>query len=60
MDIEKERARFEAWVSAPPLENSVRRYPDDEAQVAWPGQYKDHAVQLAWDAWQEALRAESD
>jgi hypothetical protein len=26
----------------------------DETKYAWPGQYKDIAVQLAWEAWSEA------
>lgn len=29
----------------------------DEARYAWPGQYVDIEVQLAWEAWQEALNS---
>ena len=36
----KDRAAFETWISAPPFERDVGRYPED--------------VDLAWEAWQEA------
>lgn len=49
-DENAERARFEAWVSAPPFEKRTDRHGPDEA---WPGCYADIAVHLAWDAWQE-------
>ena len=45
------RQSFEEWISAPPYEREVLRYPDDETQFAWPGQYRNNAVQLAWEAW---------
>lgn len=48
------RRSFEEWVSGPPYEREVLRYPQDETKYAWPGQYKDIAVQLAWEAWCEA------
>jgi len=49
-----ERAAFEAWITAPPIEAQVgRRGPDDPS---WPGQYFSYAVQLAWEAWQAAGR----
>ena len=48
------RTQFEAWVSAPPFEYSVARWPVSGAS-AWPGSYRDLHVQLAWEAWQAAL-----
>jgi hypothetical protein len=53
-----ERARFEAWISAPPYERTIYRWPDYSAGHAWPGNYEDIAVQLAWEAWQEAKVAQ--
>lgn len=50
-----QRTAFEAWIKAPPYERSVRRYPNDDSKWAWPNQYCDHTVQLAWEAWSEAL-----
>lgn len=49
-----ERVRFEAFMSAPPFEREIARWPDDPVRYAWPGQYRDLAVQLAWEAWLEA------
>ena len=46
MDIDEERKRFEAWISAPPYEKSIVT-----CRSNWPGQYKDYRVQLAWEAW---------
>lgn len=49
-DENAERARFEAWVSAPPFEYNLRRFgPAD----AWPGNYVSLGVQLGWEAWKE-------
>ena len=39
-------------------DGSVRN-PDSDAETAWPGQYVDLAVQLAWEAWQEAFHADA-
>lgn len=47
------RAEFEAWISAPPFEKSVERYGFGYSE-AWPGQYVDSSVELAWEAWQAA------
>jgi hypothetical protein len=49
-----EREAFEKWISQPPYEKDVTKYPDDPAFAAWPKCYRDIAVQLAWDAWQAA------
>jgi hypothetical protein len=55
-----ERAMFEAFITRPPFEREVQRYPMDEEQYAWPGQYRDIDVEMAWEAWQAraALRAD--
>lgn len=49
------RSAFEAWITAPPIERNIERWPDDERKSAWPGQYCDYATQLAWEAWQAAI-----
>jgi len=51
MDVEEERRKFEAWITAPPIEREIDRMSDDESVAAWPGQYRDYCVQLAWEAW---------
>lgn len=43
------REAFEAWVAAPPYEREVDRQGEADA---WPGQYRDYDLQLAWEAWQ--------
>ena len=48
------RRSFEDWIGGPPYERDLYRWPMDETKHAWPGQYKDIAVQLAWEAWCEA------
>ena len=55
-DKESRRA-FEAWVSAPPYEREIKRFYDDARKSAWPGNYRDIAVQLAWEAWQQGERS---
>ena len=50
----KAREKFEKWIAAPPYERCVCRWPNDETKHAWPGQYKDVNVQLAWESWHEA------
>lgn len=51
-----EQEKFEAWIKSTPFEHDVARYPNQPTRFAWPGQYKDLAVQLAWCAWQEAVK----
>jgi hypothetical protein len=46
---EDSRAEFEAWITAPPIEARIDRYPTEVC--AWPGQYRNYSVQLAWEAW---------
>lgn len=48
------REAFEEWISAPPYELSIAKYPDDPSKAAWPKCYRDISVQIAWDAWQAA------
>lgn len=57
--FQQQRNRFEQWVTAPPLELSVERLGPESA---WPGQYRDDRVQVAWEAWQESacLRRDED
>jgi len=45
---------FEAWITAPPFERSIRRNTMDESKTCWPGQYCEYEVQLAWEAWDAA------
>lgn len=54
---ETERMAFEAEASAPPYEKNLARWPDDQKNFAWPGQYKDIAVEFAWEMWQAARAA---
>lgn len=52
------RALFEKWIGSPPFERSTKRYPDDSTTSAWPGNYEDYLVELAWVAWQAGIEAE--
>jgi len=56
LDLRKE---FEAWVTSPPYERDISRWPMDESKYAWPGQYGDIGVQLAFEAWCESAAANS-
>ena len=53
-EIESLRSEFEAWISASPFERGIERWSNDESKHAWPGQYRDINVALAWEAWQES------
>lgn len=46
------RASFEAWISSPPYEREVERFGEGSA---WPGNYRDIDVDLAWNAWLDAM-----
>ncbi len=46
------REAFEKWISQPPYERLLGRVPNDSTRFAWPDQYVDIGVQLAWEAWQ--------
>ena len=52
--IVSRRSDFETWITAQPYERDAYRWPKGETKHAWPGQYKDIAVQLAWEAWCES------
>lgn len=49
-DRDRLRAAFEEWVTRPPFGKSIDRNPNDPATFAWPGQYVDYSIQLAWEA----------
>lgn len=49
------REAFEKWISAPPYEDDLSRFSDDETRTMWPGQYRNHRTQMAWEAWQAAI-----
>jgi hypothetical protein len=59
IDIKEQRNLFEQWISQPPYERSISRWEADRKR-AWPGQYKNYDVQLAWEAWQRALVSTSN
>ena len=44
------RHEFEEWISDPPHHKDVTRIPNLE-KYAWPGNYRETDVQMAWDAW---------
>ena len=48
------RHNFERWISGPPFEYSIERFPENPSIFGWPGNYKNVAVDLAWAAWQDA------
>lgn len=50
------RAAFEDYITAPPFEDSIERFCDDPIKSAWPGNYKNYHVQLAWDAWKNGIQ----
>jgi len=50
------RAEFESFISLPPHEKEISRFPEDGSS-AWPGSYKNLIVDLAWDAWQASRQA---
>ena len=44
------RQQFESLMSEPPYEQDLRRNGESSA---WPGNYRNYPVQLAWCAWEE-------
>lgn len=50
-----DRESFEKFISSPPFEKSVDRWPDNPDRHAWPGAYKQMDVRLAWECWKEAM-----
>lgn len=57
-NAEAQRKLFEAFISSPPFEKDVSRYPNDHDRFAWPGSYRDISVDLAWNAWVNAISTE--
>ena len=55
MNGASERKKFEAWISGRPYNECVLRFSDDPTRAAWPGNYRSIKVQIAWEAWQQAL-----
>ena len=55
MNIES-RDEFEAFISLPPHEKEISRFPDDGSS-AWPGSYKNLIVDLAWETWQASRQS---
>lgn len=51
-DIEILRIVFEEVIVAPPYEKSVSRHGEESA---WPGNYKDYDVQLAFDVYLDGV-----
>lgn len=54
---EKTRKKFEGFISSSPYERAIRRWPNDSANYAWPGEYCDVYTQLAWESWCAAFEA---
>ena len=55
-DVSSRQELFEEWAESLPREWDVTRQGESSA---WPGQYREYAVQCAWEAWCEvAERAE--
>jgi hypothetical protein len=57
MSMEQSRKQFEAWVTKSPFEKNIARQTDCGA---FPGNYRDYAVELAWCAWFDAQNAERE
>lgn len=55
MKLDEQRTLFEDWISHTPWKWSIQRWPDDDRTYASPGQYRYFEVELAWEAWQEAV-----
>jgi len=53
LDLSNLRKQFEAWISSPPYEMSIKRLSD---KSAWPGQYDDINVQIVFEAWMESAK----
>jgi len=53
-----DRKAFEAWISAPPFERSIKRKSFNPSETAWPGHYTNYDVQLAWEAYSAGIAAE--
>lgn len=54
-----QREEFEKFISSPPLEYSINRFPEDATMWSWPGEYVNVSVSLAWETWQAAQLAQA-
>jgi len=52
MTTDELRAKFEAWITSPPFEMDITKYPANDER-AWPGSYCSGCVEIAWEAWKE-------
>lgn len=52
--VDSTRESFEEWIKSPPQEQMCDRFLATFSQ--WKGQYKKYEVQLAWEAWQAAIK----
>lgn len=52
--MSENRQAFERFISSPPFEKDIERFPTDGAKYPWPGAYCDITVELAWECWKEA------
>lgn len=52
--MSENRQAFERFISSPPFEKDIERFPTDSAKYPWPGAYRDITVELAWECWKEA------
>lgn len=52
--MSENRQAFEMFISSPPFEKDIERFPTDGAKYPWPGAYRDITVELAWECWKEA------
>lgn len=55
MTEDESRKQFETWISSPPYEYDIERYPKNSD---WPGSYMSLGTDLAWQAWQAARTSE--
>ncbi len=55
-----ERNKFELWIGDAPYERCLVRFPDDDTQTNWPGQYRSRETELAWQAWLERSKQKDE
>lgn len=52
--MSENRQAFERFISSPPFERDIKRFPTDGDKYPWPGAYRSITVELAWECWKEA------
>lgn len=52
--MSENRQAFERFISSPPFEKDIKRFPTGDAKYSYPGAYCDITVELAWECWREA------